>query len=168
MASSRLLPGGRIRVETLIRAPFDDVWRHTQEPALHERWDARFTRIRYLPRASLEAPQRFEYSRRVLPGLTISGTGETVGERHRWDGTATSALLFASSHPLSPIVRGSGFWQYVPTPDGIRFITEYDYEPRWGRVGRALDRAVLRPVMAWLTARSFDRLRCWLEIGVEP
>src|SRR5690242_15534775 len=53
MTSSTLLRDGRIRVETVIDAPFDEVWRHTQEPQLHRRWDARFSDIRYLPRPSL-------------------------------------------------------------------------------------------------------------------
>jgi hypothetical protein len=168
VVSSRLSPTGRIHVDALIRAPLDEVWRHTQDPALHRRWDARFSDIRYLPRASDDLPQAFEYARRLLPGLTIRGTGETVGERRRPDGTATSALRFSSEHPLSPIRSGSGFWQYVPTPDGIRFITEYDYVPRWGRLGRFVDGLVFRPAMAWLTARSFGRLQRWLERGVEP
>src|SRR4051812_9587989 len=34
-----------IYVEIAIRAPLEEVWRATQEPALHERWDLRFTRI---------------------------------------------------------------------------------------------------------------------------
>jgi hypothetical protein len=168
VTSSRLLKDGRIHVETVIRAAFDDVWRHTQDPVLHRCWDARFSDIRYLPQGSVDEPQRFEYSRRIVAGMTIRGTGETVGERHRPDGTATSALRFGSDHPLSPIVRGAGFWQYVPTPGGVRFITEYDYEVRWGRIGRLLDRVLIPPLMVWITARSFDRLRRWLETGVQP
>ena len=52
--------------------------------------------------------------------------------------------------------------------DGVRFITRYDYEVRWGLIGRALDRLVVRPLMGWATAWSFDRLRLWIETGVEP
>jgi hypothetical protein len=168
VTSSRLLRNRRVHVEAVIRAPFHEVWRHTQDPALHARWDARFSDIRYLPRTSAGEPQRFEYRRRLLPGIAIRGTGETVGERHRPDGTATSALRFGSDHMLSPIARGSGFWQYVPTGEGIRFVTEYDYTPHWGWLGRVVDRLVLRRAMAWLTARSFTRLQRWLETGVEP
>ena len=32
-----------IYVETLIQANIEDVWRHTQTPELHARWDLRFT-----------------------------------------------------------------------------------------------------------------------------
>ena len=46
-----------IYVEILVRAPMDALWAHTQTPALHERWDLRFSRIEYLPkRARDRAP----------------------------------------------------------------------------------------------------------------
>ena len=48
-----------IYVEILIRAPMDALWSHTQTPALHERWDLRFSRIDYLPRNGESEPQRF-------------------------------------------------------------------------------------------------------------
>ena len=40
-----------IYVEVLVRAPLDVVWRHTQSPELHERWDLRFSKIEYLPKS---------------------------------------------------------------------------------------------------------------------
>src|SRR5215475_367007 len=36
-------------IEVLIKASLDDLWHRTQDPACHQRWDARFTRITYLP-----------------------------------------------------------------------------------------------------------------------
>ncbi len=48
-----------IYVETLIRAPLDSLWTHTQTPELHQQWDLRFSRIAYLPRPDPAAPQRF-------------------------------------------------------------------------------------------------------------
>jgi Domain of unknown function (DUF4166) len=56
----------------------------------------------------------------------------------------------------------------VPVEDGVRFITQYDYETRWGAAGGALDRAAFRPLLGWATAWSFDRLRLWLEDGIPP
>ena len=50
----------------------------------------------------------------------------------------------------------------------MRFVTRYDYAPRWGAAGRVVDRVVFRPLIAWATAWSFDRLRLWLEEGVAP
>ncbi|GAA3115676.1 hypothetical protein [Streptosporangium carneum] len=152
-----------VYVETLIRTDLDELWRRTQHPRLHRRWDLRFTEIDYLPRTA-GGPQRFRYAVRPLPGLTVAGLGVTFGERHRPDGTRTSALRFSSADPLSPIRSGSGFWRYVPTGDGVRFLTGYGYRPGWGRTA---DRAV-RPLMGWATAWSFDRLRLWLETGRTP
>jgi hypothetical protein len=157
-----------IYVEILIHAPIDRVWEHTQEPSLHEQWDLRFSSITYLPRPSEDAPQRFRYATRIGFGLEIAGDGETVGTRDLADGSRTSALRFSSDSPLSLIREGSGYWKYIPTPEGIRFLTWYDYQPRWGMLGATIDRVAFRPLMGWATAWSFDRLRGWLERGIDP
>lgn len=154
-------------MEAKVGADFDELWRLTQDPDCHQRWDLRFTEIRPLPGPE-DAPVRFRYATRVLPGLTVAGTGVSAGERERPDGTRTSALRFSCPHPLSPLAEGSGYWRYVPDGDGVRFLTGYDYRPRWGRAGALLDRLVFRRLMGWATAWSFDRLRLWLERGVSP
>lgn len=100
-------------VETHVRGDLDDLWARTQDPAQHQRWDLRFTSIDHLPRIEGE-PQRFRYATRVLPFLTVAGTGTCAGEKERPDGTRTSALRFASPHPLSLLAEGSGYWRYVP------------------------------------------------------
>jgi hypothetical protein len=146
----------RIYVETLIKATVDDVWWHTQVPVMHARWDGRFGEISYLPATE---PQRFRYAT-----FGVAGIGITTGERIRSDGGGTSSLSFFSANPLSPIRSGSGYWRYVPTPAGVIFLTGYDYRPGWGRAGDL----VVRPLMGWLTAWSFDRLRLWLETGMRP
>jgi hypothetical protein len=157
--------GRAIYVETLINAGIAQVWRHSQDPKAHARWDLRFTRIDDLPGDGSLA--RFRYSTRLAPGLVIAGTGVSVGERSRPDGSRTSALRFASNHPLSLIRVGAGYWRYVPTGAGVRFLTGYDYRPGWGCCGVLADWA-FRPVMGWATAWSFDRLRLWLERGIRP
>jgi hypothetical protein len=154
-------------VEAYIRSDLDRLWARTQDPAQHRRWDLRFTEIDYLPRAEGE-PRRFRYAARVLPFLTVSGTGVSAGEKTRPDGTRTSALRLSAPHPLSLIAEGSGYWRYVPDGDGVRFLTGYDYRPRWGTFGALADKLVLRPLMGWATAWSFDRLRLWLERGIAP
>ncbi|MFE5845421.1 hypothetical protein ACFQ7N_27770 [Streptomyces niveus] len=154
-------------VETSIRTEMDTLWQRTQDPAQHQRWDLRFSEIDYLPRPPGES-QRFRYAVRILPFLTVSGTGISAGESGGADGRRVSVLRFASAHPLSLLAEGSGYWRYVPTPDGIRFLTGYDYRPRWGRFGAVTDRWVFRPLMGWATAWSFDRLRLWCEHGVSP
>jgi hypothetical protein len=156
-----------IYVEARIEADIDLVWRRTQDAVAHQSWDLRFTRIEPLPAGPGQA-RRFRYAVRVLPGLTVWGTGVNAGERHRPDGTRTSALRFASAHPLSLIAEGRGYWRYVPDAAGVRFLTGYDYVPRWGRAGRLIDRLAFRPLMGWGTAWSFDRLRLWCERGITP
>lgn len=155
-------------VEILLQADLDSVWRLTQVPDLHQRWDLRFTTIRYLPRASPDEPQRFLYETRIGFGLAIRGTGESVGQRTSAAGDATSSLSFASADPKSLIREGSGYWRYVSTSAGLRFFTWYDYRVRFGVLGRLIDRALFRPLMGWATAWSFDRLRLWADTGQTP
>jgi uncharacterized protein YndB with AHSA1/START domain len=64
-------------VETLIRADLDTVWRLTQDPALHPRWDLRFSAI--VP-VDTDARGRtsFRYER-SLPLHRIDGTGTSWG-----------------------------------------------------------------------------------------
>ncbi len=158
-----------IYVEISINRPLDEIWRLTQIPDLHQRWDLRFTRIRYLPRPDPAAPQHFLYETRIGFGLAIRGTGESVATRTAPDGTATSALKFASEDPKSLIREGAGYWRYLPTsPASLRFLTGYSYRVRFDLLGRIIDRLVFRPLMGWATAWSFDRLRLWAETGQTP
>jgi hypothetical protein len=150
-----------IYVETTIAADLEAVWTATQVPEQHVRWDVRFTRI--TPTGLTDAgATAFAYERRV-PFHRISGTGVSIGEKQRADGARTSALRFHTRDPLSPIREGRGYWRYVPQDGGIAFLTGYDYTPGWG----VLD-VVVRPVLGWATAWSFDRLRIWLETGIPP
>jgi hypothetical protein len=155
-------------IEARIRGPIDRLWELTQTPELHQRWDLRFSEIAYLPRPDPMAPQCFRYTTRIGSGLTVSGEGATTGDRTGRHGQRTSALTFWSDDPKSLIRRGSGYWKYIPTDDGVRFVTAYDYDVRFGAIGRALDRLLFRPLMGWATAWSFDRLRLWVETGQPP
>ena len=156
-----------IYVETHIRCDLEDAWRATQDPAAHQRWDLRFTTIEYLRRPNADDVQRFLYVTRIGGGIRISGEGESTGT-HEQDGTRTSALKFWSKDPKSLIRIGSGYWRYVPSTGGTRFLTWYDYQVRFGLLGRILDRLLFRPIIGTATAWSFDRLRLWLEEGREP
>lgn len=158
---------GQISVESIVQAEKDVLWQRTQDAAEHTRWDLRFTRITDVTAQTEGAPRSFSYELR-LPGLVVGGTGTSVGERRRPDGTLTSALRFASPHPLSLVRSGSGWWRTVPTEHGTRFLTGYDYTPGWGRPGAVVDRAGFRALVGWMTAYSFDRLRLWLDEGVAP
>ncbi len=154
-------------VEASIRGTMERVWALSQDPALHERWDLRFSSIRYLPRMDADEPQRFLYTTRIGFGLDIGGTGESVATRETAGSVQTSSLRFWSGSPLSLIEEGSGYWKYVPVAEGLRFFTWYDYQTRWGFAGRVAD-LVFRPIIGWATAWSFDRLRLWVEEDVPP
>lgn len=153
-------------VEILIRAPMDRVWNLTQDPEQHVRWDGRFSAIRPTEKRP-DGAQCFQYEL-DLGVHTITGTGVSLGEKRGENGGRTSALLFSTADLLSPLGAGRGYWRYLPHPDGVRFITGYDYQPTWGPLGRVLDTIVTRRCVWWLTAWSFDRLRIWAEEGIEP
>jgi hypothetical protein len=157
------VPRRPIYVETVIRADLDRIWSLTQDTELHSRWDLRFSSI--VPTGqTTDGADRFCYELH-LPLHRITGTGISLGERRREDGTRTSALRFSTSDRLSPLRDGRGYWRYVPTPAGVRFLTGYDYSPGWGRFA---DAAGIRRMLGWMTAWSFDRLRIWAETGQPP
>jgi hypothetical protein len=161
----------KIYVEIEIGSPLEPVWHLTQTPDLHQQWDLRFTQISYLPRPDPSQPQRFLYATRIGFGLRICGEGESVGNFDASNGSRSSALKFWSEDPKSLIRQGSGYWKYIPleTPgSATRFLTLYDYDVRFGSVGRVFDRIVFRPLIGWATAWSFDRLRLWIEKGISP
>jgi len=157
-----------IYVERFIYADIEKVWEQTQTPELHQLWDLRFTKIEYLPRASEADPQRFKYTTRIGFGLQIEGEGESTGNRQSSTGLRTSALRFWSEDPKSLIEEGSGYWQYIPSQNGVRFLTWYDYRTRFGGLGRFLDMLLFRPLLGWATAWSFDRLGLQIEQGLHP
>jgi len=154
-------------IQTTIAAPRDRVWELTQTPDLHQRWDLRFSNITYLPRSD-SGPQQFRYVTRIGFGFSIAGAGETTGVRTSDNGTWTSSLTFWSDDRLSLIRTGAGFWRYQPRPAGTFFMTRYDYQTRFALPGRLADRLLFRPLMAWATAWSFDRLKIWAERGTPP
>lgn len=156
-----------IYVEVDILAPIEEAWTYTQNPKLHEQWDLRFTSITYIEKKSVEEPQRFTYETKVMPGVVVRGWGESKGEHQKKDGTKTSSLHFGTPQKISPIAEGRGYWQYIPHDRGLTFLTQYDYDVRYGKLGKLLD-AMFRPIMGWATALSFDVLKRWLEKGENP
>ena len=155
-------------VEARICGPLDRVWELTQNPALHQRWDLRFSTITYLPRPDLEEPQKFLYTTQIGFGIEVQGTGESIATRTASDDVQISSLRFWSSEKLSLITEGSGYWKYIPSGNQIvTFLTWYDYRTRFGIWGRLADVA-FRPLLGWATAWSFDRLRLWVEDGCPP
>jgi hypothetical protein len=161
------LKGKAIYVGTEIATPMEKLWEYTQNPTLHTEWDIRFTEILYLPKED-DAPQRFLYRTKMGFGWEIAGEGEAIGDLYQNSGERVSSLKFWTDNPLSLIRVGRGYWKYTPCGGSIRFETQYDYEPRFGLLGRLLDGYVFRPLMGWATAWSFDALKIWLEKGLHP
>jgi hypothetical protein len=157
-----------LHIETTIQGSLDDLWHKTQDPTLHQQWDLRFSDITYLPKERPDAPQRFLYQTRIGLGMGIQGMGESRATRTDARGKRTSSLKFWSDAPISLIRDGAGYWQYEPTSQGIHFLTRYDYHTRFGWLGDKVDHFFFRPLMAWATAWSFDRLRLWVERGQSP
>lgn len=137
------------------------MWHATQDSSEHVRWDVRFTRI--VPTGLTDVGvSTFTYERSV-PFHTVRGVGVSIGEKRNNDGSRTSALRFHTDDRVSPIAAGRGYWRYVPAGAQTVFITGYDYTAGWP----ILD-PLVRPLLGWATAWSFDRLRIWLETGTPP
>src|SRR5699024_2397086 len=158
-----------IYVETTIDAPIDEIWEKTKNPSLHEQWDIRFTSITYLPK-EIDEPQRFTYTRKLMPGLKISGWGESISNHEKSYGTKSSSLHFGTPQKISTIKEGRGYWQYIQNKksEGVTILKAYNYEPNYGEIGNLLDKIIFRPLMGWGTALSFDILRRWLEKEESP
>ncbi|WP_440881333.1 DoxX-like family protein [Tenacibaculum sp. C7A-26P2] len=155
-------------IETKIKCDLDELWTKTQEPSLHQEWDLRFSEISYLPQKDPKSPQEFLYSTKIGLGIKVNGIGESVANKTKENGESTSVLKFSSDSQISIIKKGSGYWKYIPKADGIKFFTGYDYETRWGGLGRLIDKLIFRPLMIWATAWSFDCLKNWIEKGFHP
>lgn len=161
------MKGKSIFVEIDIHTTIDEVWRYTQQPELHEQWDLRFSSISYNEKLHEEDPQTFTYTTKIMPGLVVSGWGESKGTHEKQSGVKTSSLHFGTPQLISPIKEGRGYWQYKPKEEGVTFLTQYDYDVRFGLIGHMFDR-LFRPMIGWATALSFDVLARWLESGERP
>lgn len=149
-----------------IETNFSELWEYTHNPCKQQEWDLRFSEITLVPAA--ENAKEYHYRTHIGFGLHVSGKGAPSGPRYEETGESTSALNFWSEQPLSLIRRGSGYWKYSMTGKGFRFQTWFDYQTRFGRLGRWFDTLCFRPLLGWATAWSFDCLRLWLEKHIHP
>ncbi|TFD99463.1 DoxX-like family protein [Jeotgalibacillus salarius] len=161
------MPRKPVYVEIDIQDQLETVWTYTQQPDLHEQWDVRFSSITYNEKPPGEPVQTFTYSTKVMPGIEVSGWGESKGTHEKESGEKTSALHFGTDKLISPIAEGKGYWQYIPGEGRTTFLTQYDYDVRFGGAGKLFDR-LFRPLIGWGTALSFDVLKRWIESGERP
>jgi hypothetical protein len=155
-------------IETKINCDLDTLWAFTQDPAVHEKWDLRFSSITYLPKDNSDDTQKFVYATKIGFGVAVKGIGESVANKVKSNGESTSVLKFSSDSNISIIRQGSGYWKYVPENEVIKFATGYDYDTRWGIIGDLIDKYIFRKLMIWATAWSFDCLKNWIEKGWHP
>ncbi|MDM5188068.1 DoxX-like family protein [Bacillus sp. DX4.1] len=156
-----------IYVQTEMATSMDELWKYTQDPKLHTEWDARFTDISYLEKKEGEL-QRFLYKTKIGFGLEIAGEGESIGELQKETGERISSLKFWTDSKLSLIQVGRGYWKYTPNGKNISFETQYDYDTRFGSIGKFIDLYIFRSLLGAATAWSFDALKLWLEKGFHP
>lgn len=156
-----------IYVEIEMKSDIDTIWSFTQQPELHEQWDLRFSSITYNEKLHKDDAQTFTYTTNLMPGIRVSGWGVSKGTLEKNNGVRTSSLHFGTEQLISPIAEGKGYWQYIPNEKGVTFLTQYDYEVRFGFFGKAFD-ILFRPIMGWATALSFDVLKRWMEEGERP
>ncbi len=156
-----------IYVEIEMDSDMETIWKYTQQPELHEQWDLRFSTITYNEKETEDEPQTFTYTTNVMPGISVSGWGVSKGAHEKESGIKTSSLHFGTEQLISPIAEGKGYWQYIPHNNGVTFLTQYDYEVRFGILGRLAD-LMFKPIMGWATALSFDVLKRWIETGEPP
>ncbi len=161
------MPAKSIYVEIEIEDTIEKVWEYSQDPKLHEQWDLRFTSITYNDKLPDDDVQTFTYSTKLMPGVQVTGWGESKGTHEKASGEKTSSLHFGTEQMISPIAEGKGYWKYIPHEKGTTFLTQYDYQVRFGILGRLVDQ-LFRPLMGWGTALSFDVLKRWIEVGESP
>lgn len=161
------MPAKSIYVEIEVEDTIEKVWEYSQDPQLHEQWDLRFTSITYNDKLPDDDVQTFTYSTKLMPGVQVTGWGESKGTHEKASGEKTSSLHFGTEQMISPIAEGKGYWKYIPHENGTTFLTQYDYQVRFGILGRLFDQ-LFRPLMGWGTALSFDVLKRWIEVGESP
>lgn len=147
----------KIIVEVIVPASVETVWARTQEPELHTLWDIRFSRIAYLPEKDARGFSLMDYRTKIGFGIEVAGVGRYLQNspmKH-------STFEFESADWKSIITIGRGIWQYKSCAEGTYFRTVYDYETRYGRLGKIVDRILFRPLMQLATEWGFETLRLW-------
>ena len=147
----------KIVVEAIIPAPVDIVWRRSQDPEDHVRWDIRFDVIRYPPEQDARGFHLMDYRTSVALGIIIWGIGRYLHSTP----LQHSTFEFDSDDWKSLIRHGRGIWLYRSCVQGTYFKTVYDYDARYGIFGQIVDWLVFRPLLQLATEWSFETLRLW-------
>ena len=151
----------RIVTEVVLQAEPTAIWEHTIRAENHVQWDLRFDQIDYLSEPNSGAREtELLYTTRLIPGLTIRGTGAYRNTAH----LKASTFRFDSDDPKSLLTQGKGVWTYLPQPDGTTLLRSvYTYKARFGWPGAWFDHLIFRPVLSLATEWSFETLRLWMD-----
>lgn len=98
-----------------------------------------------------------DYRTSVGFGIAVQGIGrylQNIPPKH-------STFEFDSADWKSIITQGRGIWLYEPCPEGTYFKTVYDYEVRYGLMGRLIDEWIFRRLLQLATEWGFETLRQW-------
>lgn len=147
----------KIVVEAIIPCDVEILWKRSQEPDLHILWDIRFSHIKYLDERDENEFSLMDYRTKIGFGIEVKGIGRYLQNTP----LKSSTFEFESSDWKSLICIGHGIWQYKSCAEGAYFRTVYDYETRYGFLGKLIDRVLFRPVMQLATEWSFETLRRW-------
>ena len=147
----------KIVVEAIIPAGVEMVWQRTQEPDLHVLWDIRFNSIRYLDETDKRGFHLMDYRTSIGFGIEVSGFGHYLQSIP----LSLSSFEFDSNDWKSIITLGRGIWLYKQRENGTYFKTVYDYQVRFGLLGRAVDYLLFRNFMRLATEWGFETLRLW-------
>ncbi len=147
----------KIVVEAMIPAPVELVWERTQDPDQHVLWDIRFTSIRYLDQKDDRGFQMMDYRTKIGFGIEVCGFGHYLQSTP----LVLSTFEFDSDDWKSLITRGRGIWLYKTTDHGTYFKTVYDYDSRFGLIGRIIDALFFRNLIRLATEWGFETLRLW-------
>ena len=96
-----------------------------------------------------------DYRTDVVFGIDVRGVGRNLHSTP----LAHSTFEFDSDDWKSIIRSGRGIWLYEERPEGTYFKTVYDYERRYGAVGRFIDDLLFRRLLQLATEWSFETLR---------
>jgi len=147
----------KIVVEAIIPAPVATVWERSQVPELHTAWDIRFNQISYLDQTDEHGYHLMNYRTNIVLGVSIQGYGRYLTNSER----SHSSFEFDSHDWKSLIRNGRGIWLYRPSNEGTLFKTVYDYDVRYGWLGKALDLLLFRSLLQLATEWGFETLRLW-------
>lgn len=147
----------KIVVEAMIPAAVEMVWQRTQEPDLHVLWDIRFNSIRYLDEKDKRGFHLMDYRTSIGFGIEVAGFGHYLQSIP----LSLSSFEFDSNDWKSIITLGRGIWLYKPRENATYFKTVYDYEVRFGPLGRVIDYLIFRNFMRLATEWGFETLRLW-------